>query len=242
MCVFVSISKEIEELEKRFRAEADGRINYKPVYHATAFTHPVLPIITQARPSLISFYEWGLIPFWVKDYETAKKIRINTVNAKAETLAVKPSFRHTLKDKRCLVITDGFFEFQDVNGKKYPWYIRLKDQPLFAMAGLSDCWTDRSTGEIKNSFTIITTEANPLMAKIHNRKKRMPVILSPEDEDAWISKTVDKGELNALLRPFPENKMEAWTVSRLLTSGDKATNVPEVMQPYEYSELTGFLF
>jgi putative SOS response-associated peptidase YedK len=237
MCVFVSISREIEELEKRFKAEADRNFNYKPVFHATAFTHPALPVITQARSSVIDFYEWGLVPFWVKDGDTAGKLRINTVNAKAESLTERPTFRHTLRDRRCLVIADGFYEFQEVNGKKYPWYIRLKEHEIFAFAGLTDCWTDRSTGEVKNSFTIITTEANPLLAKIHNRKKRMPVILSAEDELEWISNTEYSDKLSRLLNPFDEKKMEAWTVSRLLTARGVEHNVPEVIEYFQYPEL-----
>jgi putative SOS response-associated peptidase YedK len=239
MCVFVSISKEIEALEKRFKAEANNRADFRPVYYASAFANPKLPVITQADPAVIGFYEWGLIPFWVKDEESARKLRINTVNAKAETLAEKPSFRQSLRNRRCLVLADGFFEFQEVNGKKYPWFIRLKNQQLFAFAGLTDTWTDRQTGEIKETFTIITVEANPLLSRIHNRKKRMPAILTPDMEPEWLKGNIEQSKAVQLLQPFDESKMEAWTVSKLLVTRGANANVPAVAERFEYAELAG---
>ncbi|MCX6257730.1 MAG: SOS response-associated peptidase [Bacteroidia bacterium] len=238
MCVFISISKEIEALEKRFRAEANKKVDYKPVFQASAFSNPLLPAITQPQPAIIDFYEWGLIPFWVKDEKTARDLRLNTVNAKTETLTEKPSFRHLVNDHRCLVPADGFFEFQEMKGKKYPWYICLKNLQLFGLAGLTDTWTNHVTGEIKKTFTIITVEANPLLAEIHNRKKRMPAILTPENETIWLDNTISIEDALSLLKPYDENQMDAWTVSRLITTRGADANVPSVKDKFVYSELS----
>jgi len=131
-------------------------------------------------------YHWGLIPFWSKD----DNIKRATLNAKVETLSEKPSYRNSTK-KRCLVIADGFYEWQwlDPKGKeKQKYLIRAKDQEIFALAGIYSHWTDKSTGEEKDTFSIVTTEANELMAEIHNNKKRMPIVLRKEDQRRWLLK------------------------------------------------------
>lgn len=127
---------------------------------------------------------WGLIPFWAKD----NSIRKNTLNARFETLREKASFRSSLNN-RCLVLSDGFYEWQwlDEKGKKKQKYLITRpNEEAFAFAGLYNDWIDKSTGEIVKTYTIITTKANELMANIHNTKKRMPFILSPEIEEAWL--------------------------------------------------------
>ena len=105
------------------------------------------------------------------------------------------------------------------------------------MAGLWDCWTSRSTGEQIYSYTIITTEANPLVALIHNKKKRMPAILYEKDEQKWISNTITKQESIDILKPYDENKMTAYTISKLITTKDKEINVPEILKPFQYNSL-----
>ena len=132
-------------------------------------------------------------------------------------------------------MADGFFEFREVNGRKFPYYIRIPKGRLFAMAGLYDTWTDRSTGEVVNSFSIITTGANSLMEMIHNVKKRMPVILAAENERDWLS-TMD--DFQYLLKSFPAEQMEAWPVSRILTSRKEGKNSPEALVRFDYPELT----
>lgn len=237
MCVFVSVTASIDALEKRFRAEANKNNTFKPVYHTSAYTQPQLPIITGDAPKEIQFFRWGLIPAWVKDEESAAKIWVNTVNAKAETLTEKPSFREPAKNKRCLVPVDGFFEYMEQGKKKYPFYIRLRNRQPFALAGIYDHHTNRTTGEIESTFSIITTVANPLLEKIHNRKKRMPVILPPENETAWIDKTGDIANLQRLLVPFNENELEAYSVSRRISEKGINTNTEESIHKFNYEEL-----
>jgi putative SOS response-associated peptidase YedK len=211
--------------------------NFDRRYHVGAFENIKLPVITNEKPEQVELFNWGLIPFWAKDEKTAKDISERTVNARSETIFEKPAFRSSAGKRHCLVIADGFFEWRYYQGKNYPYYIKLKDREAFAIAGLWDRWNNKTTGENIYSYTIITTEANPLMAKIHNKKKRMPAILRKEDEQKWISNTIDKEESMSLLSPFDEKEMEAYTISKMITTKGVDPNVPAVLKPFQYNNL-----
>jgi len=226
-----------DQLVKRFSALFLEEVPFKKQYHASSFDLPKLPVITNEQPKQIQLLTWGLIPFWVKDTKTAGEVRLKTMNARAESIFEKPSFRHAAEQKHCLVLADGFFEWQEYEGKNYPYYIRLKNHEPFAMAGLWDIWVDMTTSEELRTYTVITTKANPLMEQIHNKKKRMPVILPKDHECKWIDPSVSKQAAEALLVPYGEELMEAFTISRLITSRQRNPNVPEVSQPFTYPEL-----
>jgi putative SOS response-associated peptidase YedK len=226
-----------DQLVQRFSAVFLEKVSFKKQYHASSFDLPKLPVITSDQPTRIQLFTWGLIPFWVKDAKTAEEVRLKTMNARAESIFEKPSFRHAAEKKHCLVLADGFFEWQEFEGKNYPYYIRLKNHEPFAMAGLWDSWKNPATAEVLQTYTVITTKANPLMEQIHNKKKRMPVILSKNDERAWIDPALDKQAAEVFLVPYDEKQMEAYTISRLITSRQRDPNVPEVMQPFSYPEL-----
>ncbi len=226
-----------DQLVKRFSSLFLEEVPFKKVYHASSFDLPRLPVITNDRPDRIQLFTWGLIPCWVKDAKTAEAMRLKTMNARAESIFEKPSFRHAAEKQHCLVLADGFFEWQEFEGRNYPYYIRLKTHEPFAMAGLWDCWRDPGTGEVLQTYTVITTIANLLMEQIHNKKKRMPVILPMAHERDWIDPLLDKQAAEALLFPFDEKQMEAFTISRLITSRKCDPNVPEVLQPFSYPEL-----
>jgi putative SOS response-associated peptidase YedK len=184
MCFHSKQSKEATEVENRFNAKIDNIAMFKPQESINGFDYPLTPIIIDENPKIITHYNWGLIPSWSKDDEIKKF----TLNARIETVDEKPSFRNSV-NKRCLVIANGFYEWQwlDSKGKnKNKFEIGIGNDDLFAFAGLYSEWTDTITGEIKNTYTIVTTEANPLMAEIHNIKKRMPIILKQEDEIKWL--------------------------------------------------------
>lgn len=206
-------------------------------YHVGAFENVKLPVITNENPKQVDLFNWGLIPFWVKNEKSANDIKERTVNARSETIFEKPAFRGSAGKKHCLVIADGFFEWRYFQGKNYPYYIKLKNREAFSIAGLWDCWDNKATGEQIYSYTIITTEANPLMAKIHNKKKRMPAILKKEDEQKWISSSINKEDTMNLLKPFNENEMEAYTISKLITARDEDPNVPAVLKHFQYNNL-----
>jgi putative SOS response-associated peptidase YedK len=184
MCFHSKQSKDAQSLDKRFKAKVTTSESVTSE-RFNGFVHPKTPVIAHTSPDAIQLFSWGLIPFWAKD----KSIQKNTLNARIETIKDLPSFRNAVKN-RCLVIVDGFFEWQwlDPDGKKNQQYmISLPSENAFAFAGIYSEWTDKTTGEILNTYTIVTTEADPFMAEIHNTKKRMPVILTPENERDWLS-------------------------------------------------------
>ncbi len=145
---------------------------------------------------------WGLIPFWAKD----AKVAYSTINAMAETVAIKPAFRDAFKSRRCLVPADGFYDWRKLDAKnKQPYRFIMADGAPFAFAGLWERWNNPANGETVRSFTIITTTPNALCAPVHNR---MPVILDPADYPAWLGETPAGGDaLQALLRPFPAERL-----------------------------------
>lgn len=185
MCYHIIQSKLRKQIERRFKAKFVGQSGYKPPNHFNGFDFPKIPIITNERPEIIQDYNWGLIPDWSKSND----IRALTLNAKIETLDDKPSFKNVIQ-QRCLVLANGFYEWQwrDSKGKiKVKYQIGIEDEALFAFAGLYSHWKNEQTDEVVNTFTIVTTEANSLMATIHNIKKRMPIILRPQDEQNWLN-------------------------------------------------------
>ena len=184
MCFHSKQSKAATEVQNRFNAKIDNISLFSPQETINGFNFPLTPIIIDEAPGIITHYNWGLIPFWSQNED----IRKLTLNAKIETLDEKPSFRNSV-NKRCLVIANGFYEWQwlDTKGKvKNKYEIGIGNEDLFAFAGIYSQWEDITTGSIRNTYAIITTEANQLMAEIHNTKKRMPVILKQEDEKKWL--------------------------------------------------------
>lgn len=184
MCFHSKQTKKAIELEHRFRAKFEQESAYTPSIF-NGFQFPKTPVIANDQPHSIVMFNWGLIPAWAKD----KDIRKNTLNARIETLTEKPSFRSYTK-QRCLVLVNGFYEWQwlDEKGKqKQKYEIGLKDDEAFALAGIWSDWLDKETGELMRTYAILTTEANAFMSVIHNSKKRMPVILHPENEQAWLN-------------------------------------------------------
>ena len=181
--------------------------------------------------------EWGLIPSWIKTLENAKDLQMKTLNAVGETVFEKPSFRNAIAKKRCLLGVNGFYEWRDFNKKKYPYFISVKGEEIFSLGCIYEEWIDRSTGEIRTTFSILTTPANPLMEKIHNLKKRMPLILPREAEAAWIDPASDRKQIETLIRPFDENKMQVCTVGNFVNSSRANRNVPEAMKEELYPAL-----
>jgi len=156
---------------------------------------------------VLRLMRWGLIPSWAKDPSIGSRM----INARSETLAEKPSYRNALKRRRCLIVADGFYEWQKQPGGKIPMYITLKDRQPFGFAGLYETWTEPESGESLVTCTIVTGPANEFMASIH---ERMPIILPPDAYDLWL----DPQEMNTarvleLLKPYPADQMRAYPVS-----------------------------
>ncbi len=235
MCFHYSLT--IERTEIALQLHADWDDDFEPVFHADGFAHPPMPVITMEDPGKIQLFHWGLIPFWVKSKADADKLSNQTLNTRSETIFEKPSFRNSIAIQRCLVIADGFFEWMDFQKKKYPHLIYIGDRELFCFAGIYSQWTDKETGEHIRSFSIITTDANPMMEGIHNIKKRMPVIIPPDKYQEWLKKGLTRKEINSFLKPYPDKEMKNHTISKLITSRSQSSNVPEVMDKMDYAEL-----
>lgn len=162
-------------------------------YHVNAFNFPQYPIVTTSDE--IQVFNWGPIPFWIKTKQEAEEIRKMTLNARADTIFEKSSFREPIIKKRCLIPSTGYFEWRHEGVKKIPYYIYLKDEKI---------------------FSIITTDTNPLTDYIHNAKHRMPAILSKEDEEKWLDPTLPKKEISSLLKPFEAERMDAFTIKKII--------------------------
>jgi putative SOS response-associated peptidase YedK len=187
MCFNISIVSSIDEIEQQFNAEFHTDFSFESKKHISAFTNPIIPVITSENINEIQPLQWGLIPHWVKNSQQANEIRRMTYNAKSETVHKKPSFRDAFKKNRCLVIADGFYEWQSTSSGKICHFIKSNDSDIFAFAGIFSEWTDKSNGECIKSVSILTQSANPLMAEIHNIKKRQPLILNHEHKSKWLN-------------------------------------------------------
>jgi len=210
MCYTISINKTREFLEKSFGKKFKDGDEFKGEQVIKAFTFPKIPVICQDNTEIIDLLTWGLIPYWVRDEITALEIRKKTFNARIESVNDKPSYKHLIKNRKCLVIVDGFYEWQDLKGKKIPYFIKLKNKEVFTLAGLYDIWVNPSNGEKMKTFTIITTRANPLLENIHNTKKRMPVIIyENEKQDLWLKEEINDKLLELFTEPIDDEIIDA---------------------------------
>lgn len=225
MCGRYTNTVSIKKLAERFgfptvRGDFPPRYNIAPGQTA--------PVVLKSSPRRLAMMRWGLVPHWAKDPKTGYKM----INARAETLGEKPSFKRPFQSQRCLVVADGFYEWRKSPGKKtkVPFHISLKNREPFAFAGLWDRWEDPSGKELV-TFTIITTDANELLRPIHDR---MPVILPPDQEALWLDRDChDLKKLSTLLLPYPEGAMAFHAVSTLVNS--PKMDRPECIAPLKIS-------
>lgn len=216
MCFHNSMSAKAVKLAARYGRKSDIVEIYQDIldeqYHVNAFNFPKYPIITQSDE--VQVFNWGLIPFWTKNEKSADEIKRMTLNARADTIFEKPSFREPIMKKRCIVPSTGYFEWRHEGTKKIPYFIYLKDEPIFSMAGIYDRWLDKENGEERDTFSIITTGTNPLTDYIHNTKHRMPAILSKEDEERWLDTSLTRTEIESMLKPYEVDKMDAYVIEK----------------------------
>ena len=235
MCYHASKNYSVSDLDQYYGISTQFSLeNLEPVYHENGFDHNFSNVLINngGNGLHLGYMSWGLIP-WYSKPEQVPIIRNQTLNCISEEMFDKPSFRDSLKDgKRCLIPLTGFFEWKwsDSKGKeKTPYYIFLKNQKLFSVAGIYSSWKDKSNDSIVSTYSVLTTKANPLMEEIHNSKKRMPVIMPREYEKDWLNPTLSKDDVLALCQPFDPAKMDAYTISKRITSRKEPTNVPEVL-------------
>lgn len=228
-----------DALVERYRATMP--FDHEPVFYENGFDFQASPAITNTSPDEFQSLTWGLVPWWTKTRKDAETIRLRTLNAISEEIFEKAAFRDAAKDgKRCLIPCTGFYEWRWVNGgkTKYPYFIHLPGEPVFSLGGLWSGWTDKSTGEHLSTYVVLTTKANTLMEKIHNSKKRMPVIIPREFEKDWLNPNLTKEDVLAFCQPIDAHLMDAYTISRRITDRrieDK--NRPDIYRRFEYPEL-----
>jgi putative SOS response-associated peptidase YedK len=196
--------------------------DYQPRYNV-APTQPVA-VVTDSVQRAAAWMHWGLIPFWAKDPSIASRL----INARSETVMEKPAFKNAFHKRRCLILADGFYEWQKGSGPKgrsQPFYFKRNDEKAFAFAGLWEFWRSPEGLEIR-SCTILTCDANDLVRPVH---PRMPVMLSGDDLWAWLSSDLKPDELQSLLRSYPPELMMAYPVSLQVNRPDPDS--PELIKP-----------
>jgi putative SOS response-associated peptidase YedK len=203
-------------------------LNLEPRYNLAPTQAAQVVRADEAGKRRLAFLRWGLVPFWAKDPDGGPR----PINARAETVAEKPTFREAFRKRRCLVPADGFYEWQKREKGKQPYRIMLKDERVFAFAGLWELW--KGEEEIE-SFTIIVTDANDFLKPIHDR---MPVILDPKDYALWLDPDAHAAnDLKPLLRPCPSDKLSAYPVSRFVNS--PKNDDPACIEPLRETEDAG---
>lgn len=234
MCYHTTQKAEVEELKKVFDLPMVDESEYTKHFHANGFAHPKLAVIANDGQKALFNYNWGLIPFWVKTPEDAKKLSNQTLNAKAETIFNLPSFRDSIVKRRCVIPVNGFFEWKHVGKEKIPYFVHPKEHPFFLLAGIYSHWKNPLSNELTSTFSIITAEANPMMAEIHNTKLRMPLMIELRNLDAWIDNSLPKQGIIELLQPQGDEDMLAYTVSSTLSSPKVNSDVPEILEEVPY--------
>ncbi|HBA91999.1 MAG: hypothetical protein A2X24_09050 [Chloroflexi bacterium GWB2_54_36] len=219
MCGRYSLTLEPVELRQAFGL-SEMPEELMPRYNIVP-TQPVA-VITDAAARTVEFMRWGLVPSWAKDISIGSKL----INARAETVTEKPSFRSAFAHRRCLILADGFYEWQKTGTKSpsIPYYLHLTNGGPFAFAGLWEFWQSPEGDELK-TCTIITTEANARVAPVHDR---MPVILNPQTVWNWLRDGSNESLLK-LLRPYPAEEMTAYRVSRMVN--DPGKDVAALVKP-----------
>jgi putative SOS response-associated peptidase YedK len=227
---------EVKELERQLEELTSAQ---PAMYHVSGFAHPRLLCFTRVDGPRFDLFRWGLIPHWVKDAAQAVTLSRQTLNARGETIFEKPAFRAAAQH-RCLILVDGFFEFFHHARRTYPYHIRARDGDVLALGGISSVWHDPADGTAITTVSIVTTAANPLMARIHNNPKadgsRMPFIVPKAADHLWLDDRAEKDLIADLVRPFPEEDLVAYSVAPIL--GKQAIgNIAEALEPHVYPEL-----
>lgn len=218
MCYSNSSTSSNVQLAERYKKKVGSLKESEPIYFANGFTFPDWRVITNDQE--IQVMRWGLIPSWFKE-SNPKEIASNTLNARIETVHEKASFRHVIDSQRCIVPSTGFFEWKHLGKEKIPFFIYPSSELHFSIACIFDQWVEPLTGRTIRSFSILTTEANPLMREIHNTKMRMPVLLLPDQEKNWMEGKLKTEEIQV---PFPDSLMDAREVSKKLLNSPQANS------------------
>lgn len=232
MCYHVKGASEVQLLtfseKSRLRLDYDAS-NYVPYFHVSGFSHPYLPVVADGH---ISMMRWGLIPGWARTPEKAREIQNRTLNCVGEEAFEKASYKNVIGKNRGALLVAGFYEWRDFQKTKYPYYIHGED--VLALGCIFTNAADPDTGELIKTFSIVTTAASPMMAQIHNTKKRMPLVLS--DWRSWLC-PMERPDIEGFMQPSAV-PLEAYTISNRLNRFQREqTNVEEITEPVNYPEL-----
>ena len=229
MCGRYSILGEISQILLRFDVDEQlGLEKFSPRYNVAPTQKNPVVFTNEQKKRILMPMRWGLIPRWAKDETIGNRM----INARAETVSEKPSFKDSLMRRRCLIPADGYYEWEKTGkpGKRTPFRIVLKSNELFAFAGLWEVWTNQ-IGQAIRTYTIITTQADELVGKIH---PRMPIILKPENENVWLDPELKSlSDLKQALIPLPADLVEMYEVSPLV--GNPQNDTEEVIKPIKKS-------
>jgi putative SOS response-associated peptidase YedK len=223
MCGRFTNNAKPEKIKTEFKIADKNPNLFQPRYNI-APAQMIDVVFAPESERILSQLKWGLVPSWSKDAPTSKGL----INARAETLIDKPSFREAFKSRRCIIPASGFYEWQKKGtGAKQPYYFYLKEREVFGFAGLWETWLDKQTGELLETCTIITTEANEVLKPVHDR---MPVILKIANYDEWLdAKVKDTVILQELLKPYPAKEMDSHAVSTNINYPD--SNSADLIKP-----------
>ena len=217
MCGRYTLTKP-DKLAERFAVQSEieellARYNVAPTQE--------IPVILDEAPQVLTTARWGLVPSWAKD----DKVGASLINARCETAADKPAFRFAFRQQRCLVPADGFYEWQKTGLGKVPHHFTLKDNAIFAFAGLWETWR-KADGTPVRTVSLMTTTPNAVVSPVHDR---MPVILRPEWEKAWLDRKTSADQLKSMLVPYPAEAMQASPVSNAVSSAK--IDSPDLIRP-----------
>ena len=232
MCYRYSNTQKLvnEIIEERLTEETRDKAYF---YHASGFDNVPRPVITQQVPDTVQFYNWGLVPHWVKSEAQAKEAKLNNLNARSETIFEKPSFKMYVPNRRCIIPATGFYEWRHLGKEKYPYHVQVinetsREPQAFFFAGIYSMWNN------EYSFSVITSDANDLMSYIHNSKNRMPVILNKNEALKWIEPDLHKDDISLLMRPYHTEYMTAHTIHKDITSRKVNPDREETLAPFDF--------
>lgn len=235
MCFKAAKDNNLNKINKGFAPRVTKKIkgveNFKPSFVLSAFNNDYLPVFRQN--DLLEFFSWGFIQPTAQDSKESAEIKFNTANAKCETIFEKPLYSQAIFERRCIIALDGFFEWHHAFKKTYPHYIYHQTQPVLLAGGIWNEWVNAGTGEIKETVSMITTAANPLMEIIHNQKKRMPFLLDDTQAQEWLQPNLTQTQLQEMMRPYAEEKMAYHTIGRQLVPHLEST-----LEQISYPELS----
>lgn len=225
MCGRYTLKENKEQVASWLDAVLEGFEDYEPNYNVAPSNEMPVMVDDKSRQRLVYPFRWGLLPFWAKEQKTSYSM----INARAESLADKKSFKPCFESQRCIVPASGFYEWKGEKGNKTPYYIYPTHEPMFAFAGLYNVWHAPDDSARIPTYTIVTTDANRTMEELHDR---MPAMLLKEEWDEWLDRdNHDTGALQELLRPFPDDALSYYPVSKAVNN--VRNNGPELIERAE---------